>query len=43
MTFIATEDGNVSEKDLGASTAKIAQAMTAYHADGTWTLVESTP
>jgi hypothetical protein len=43
MTFIATGDGGVSEKDLGANTAKIAEAMTTYHADATWTPVESTP
>jgi hypothetical protein len=43
MTIIATGDGGVSEKDLGASTEKIAQAMTTYHADSTWTPVEATP
>jgi hypothetical protein len=43
MTFIATQDGGVYEKDLGASTAKIAESMTTYHADATWTPVESTP
>jgi hypothetical protein len=43
MTFIATQDGGVSEKDLGASTRKIAEAMTTYHADSTWTPVEVTP
>jgi hypothetical protein len=43
MTFIATREGGVSEKDLGASTAKMAEAVTNYHADGTWTPVESTP
>jgi hypothetical protein len=43
MTIIATGDGGVSEKDLGASTGKIAQAMTTYHADSTWTPVEATP
>ncbi len=43
MTIIATQDGGVAEKDLGASTAKIAQAMTTYHADSTWTPVEATP
>jgi hypothetical protein len=41
MTFIATQGGGVSEKDLGASTAKIAGAMTTYHADATWTPVEA--
>jgi hypothetical protein len=43
MTIIATQDGGVSEKDLGASTEKIAQAMTSYHADSTWAPVEATP
>ena len=43
MTIIATQDGGVSEKDLGASTQKIAEAMTTYHADSTWTPVEATP
>jgi len=43
MTFMATQDGGVYEKDLGASTAKIAGAMMTYHADATWTPVESTP
>jgi hypothetical protein len=40
MTFIATQDGRVFEKDLGAGTAKIAQAMTAYQSDETWTSAE---
>jgi len=43
MTFIATQEGGVSEKDLGPGTAKIAGAMTTYRADATWTPVESTP
>lgn len=43
MTIIATLDGGVSEKDLGAGTEKIAEAMTTYHADSTWTPVEATP
>jgi Protein of unknown function (DUF2950) len=43
MTFIATQDGGVFEKDLGASTAKIAQAMTTYQSDGTWTPAEQAP
>jgi DUF2950 family protein len=40
MTFIATQDGGVTEKDLGPSSAKIAGAMTAYHADASWTAAE---
>jgi Protein of unknown function (DUF2950) len=43
MTFIATIDGGVTEKDLGVSTAKVAGAMTTYRADATWTPVESKP
>ena len=43
MTIIATQDGGVSEKDLGASTEKIVKAMTTYHADSTWTPVEAAP
>ncbi|MGD0493803.1 MAG: DUF2950 family protein [Steroidobacteraceae bacterium] len=41
MTFIVTQDGGVSEKDLGSKTVNIAQAMNSYHADATWTPVES--
>jgi len=43
MTFVVTQDGRVSEKDLGPNTAKIAGAMTTYSADATWAPVESTP
>jgi Protein of unknown function (DUF2950) len=43
MTFIATKDGGVSEKDLGVTTPKIAGSMTTYHADATWTPVEPKP
>ena len=43
MTIIATGEGGVSEKDLGAGTAKIAKAMTTYHADSTWTPVDAAP
>jgi len=41
MTFIVTEDGGVSEKDLGPNTANIAGAMTTYRPDATWTPAES--
>lgn len=41
--FIVTPEGGVSEKDLGANTAKIAAAMTASRIDSTWTPVESKP
>jgi len=40
MTFIATEKGGVSEKDLGPNTPNIAGAMTGYHADASWTAAE---
>jgi Protein of unknown function (DUF2950) len=43
MTFIVTQDGGVSEKDLGTNTAKVAGAMTSYHSDATWTPAESKP
>jgi Protein of unknown function (DUF2950) len=41
--FIVTPEGGVSEKDLGADTAKIAVAMTAPRIDSTWTPAESKP
>jgi hypothetical protein len=40
MTFIATQNGGVTEKDLGPNTAKIAAAMTGDHADASWTAAE---
>jgi hypothetical protein len=43
MTFIATQDGRVSEKDLGPNTAAIARAMTGHPVDATWSPVESEP
>jgi hypothetical protein len=43
MTFIVTQDGGVSEKDLGKNTAKVAGAMTSYHSDATWMPAESKP
>jgi Protein of unknown function (DUF2950) len=43
MTFIVTQVGGVSERDLGPNTAHIAAGMTSYHADATWTPVESRP
>jgi Protein of unknown function (DUF2950) len=36
MTFIVNQDGVVYEKDLGARTAEIAKALTAYNRDATW-------
>jgi hypothetical protein len=40
MTFIATQNGGVAEKDLGPNTAHIAEAMTGYRADASWTAAE---
>ena len=37
MTFIVNQQGKVYQKNLGAKTAKIAKAMTAYNPDDTWT------
>jgi hypothetical protein len=36
MTFIVDKSGTIYEKDLGADTTKLAQAMTAYDPDSTW-------
>jgi hypothetical protein len=36
MTFIVDKSGNIYEKDLGAETTKLAQAMTVYDPDSTW-------
>jgi Protein of unknown function (DUF2950) len=36
MTFIVDESGTVYEKDLGADTTKLADAMTVYDPDSTW-------
>jgi hypothetical protein len=43
MTFVVTQDRGVSEKNLGANTAKVAGAMTRYHSDATWKPAESQP
>jgi hypothetical protein len=46
MTFIVTQDGGLSEKDLGPGTTKVAGAMSKYQPDKTWTPVardESAP
>lgn len=40
MTFQSSESGVVFQKDLGDSTAAVAQAMTGYAVDSTWTVVE---
>ena len=40
MTFIVNHDGVVYQKDLGAKTASVAQAMTKFNPDKTWTAVK---
>jgi hypothetical protein len=39
MTFIGTENGSVTEKDLGPNTTNIARSMTTYR-DASWTTAE---
>ena len=39
-TFIVNKAGTIYEKDLGPDTMKIAQAMTAFDPDPTWTKVD---
>jgi hypothetical protein len=39
MSFIVNQDGAVHERDLGADTAKTAQAMTSYDPDSSWKVV----
>ena len=40
MTFIVNQRGKVYQKNLGSKTGSIAQAMTAYDPDNTWTLTK---
>jgi len=40
MTFIVNHDGVVYQKDLGTKTASVAQAMTKFNPDKTWTAVK---
>ena len=40
MTFIVNHDGIVYQKDLGPKTASIAQSMTEFNPDKTWTPVK---
>jgi len=40
MTFIINQQGRVYEKNLGASTEKIARSMTEYDPDAAWKLVD---
>jgi hypothetical protein len=39
MTFIVNQQGRVYQKNLGAQTAQIAAAITAYDPDPSWQLV----
>lgn len=39
MTFVVSHQGRIYQKDLGQHTAKIAEAMTRYDPDGSWTEV----
>jgi Protein of unknown function (DUF2950) len=41
MTFIINQQGRVYEKNLGASTAKLAAAITEYNPDPSWKLVKA--
>ena len=41
-TFICDHSGTVYEKDLGPNTAKLAEQMSAYNPDKTWTEVKDT-
>jgi len=40
VTFIVSHQGTVFQKDLGPDTAKIAEALTSYNPDQTWTKVD---
>jgi Protein of unknown function (DUF2950) len=42
MTFIVNQDGAVFQKDLGPDTADVAEAMTAYNPDKSWTKADVT-
>ena len=40
MTLIVNQSGTIYEKDLGPNTTKIAEAMTMFDPDSTWTRVD---
>jgi Protein of unknown function (DUF2950) len=42
MTFIVNHTGNVFQKDLGSDTAKLAERMTSFNPDQSWTKVTDT-
>jgi hypothetical protein len=43
MTFIVNQDGIVYQKDLGLTTAQVANAMKTYNPDQTWAQSEAAP
>ena len=43
MTFIVNQDGTVYQKDLGYDTPVVADEMTAYNPDKTWTKADTEP
>jgi hypothetical protein len=40
MTFIVNQQGKVYQKNLGPRTPSLAQAMTIYNPDNSWTLAK---
>jgi hypothetical protein len=42
MTFLVNHDGTIFQKDLGPKTAEIAEAITSFNPDPTWTKVDVT-
>jgi hypothetical protein len=42
MTFIVNHDGTVFQKDLGPQTAELAERMTSFNPDSSWTKVTDT-
>lgn len=43
MTFLVNHDGTVFQKDLGPRTARLAEEMTSFNPDDTWTKVAPVP
>jgi hypothetical protein len=43
MTFIVNQQGKIYQKNLGAKTSSVANAMTAYDPDNTWALSKEEP
>ena len=42
MTFLVNHDGVIFQKDLGPETARIAERMTVFNPDASWTMVTDT-